>query len=77
MDEKPDSESDPYLVSATLDEDTLDLVFTAEGYAAMEEGLAVLRETNPSATYQDVLKWALRLTIAQLEAESEERKAIS
>lgn len=77
MDDKPDSDSDPYVVSATLDEDVFDLVLTSEGYAALEEGLAVLRETNPNATYRDVFKWALRLTIAQLEAEIEERNAMN
>lgn len=77
MDEKPDTESDPYVVSATLDEDDLELVLTAEGYAAMEEGLAYLREIDPSATFRDVFKWMLRMTIEELEAEMEERKAMN
>lgn len=62
-------ESDPLVLEATLTGETFDLTLTQKGYEAMEEGLEILRETNPKATYGDVLKWMFRALIEELEAE--------
>jgi hypothetical protein len=62
-------ESDPLVLDATLTDDALDLVLTKEGYETMEEMLEMMRETNPKATYNDLLKLMLRTLIETLEAE--------
>jgi hypothetical protein len=62
-------ESDPLVVEATCSDDTFDLVLTRQGYEVFEEALEVLRETNPAATYNDVLKFMLGALIEELEAE--------
>lgn len=63
------TEADPLVLEATIDEDMFDLVLTRAGYETMEEALELLRETNPNATYNDVLKWMFRILIEELEAE--------
>jgi hypothetical protein len=63
-------ESDPLVLEASMSADgDLDFVLTREGYEVFEDALEVLRETNPRATYNDVLKWMLRELIEELEGE--------
>jgi hypothetical protein len=61
-------ESDPLVLEAALSGDTCDLTLTKQGYEVMEEALEILRENNPKATYNDVLKWMLEELIEELEA---------
>lgn len=63
----PDSE--PLVLEASVVGDVFDLVLSRAGYEAMEDALEMLRETNPNATYNDVLKWMLGSLIEDLEAE--------
>ena len=62
-------ESEPLVLDASLTGDSLALVLTREGYETIEEALELLRETNPQATYGDVLDWMLRNLIDELEAD--------
>ena len=62
-------EDDPLVLEASMTGDMIDLVLTRAGYETMEEALALLRETNPNATYNDVIMWMVRNLIEKLEAE--------
>lgn len=59
---------DPLVLEATMTGDDVDLVLTKEGYETLEQALDILRETNPQATYKDVLRWAFENLIDELEA---------
>jgi hypothetical protein len=64
------ADSDPFVLEASMTDDgDVDLVLTRAGFEVFEQALEVLRETNPKATYQDVLAWMVEAAIEDLEAE--------
>lgn len=63
------TEADPLVLEASMTDDLVKLGLTKQGYEALEEALEMLRETNPKATYEDVIAWMLSAMIEELEAE--------
>lgn len=64
----PPPASDPLVLDARLEDDRIDLVLTREGYDALVEMRDLLREDDPSADFQDVLREAFAALREELES---------